>query len=214
MYLVFNMWQICEKEIRKGSNPFFTAPYIKFYFHFFYIVHTFGNSVLLLIHAVIYPWCVSRPNLISPPPPSISVSIFLTHASSGSFSGIKMLLSSVSTASHPAWVRGDHECREAVRAISCHWIRQMLIFFFYYFIFFPLSPRVDWKYKHVLVPQHSVWKTSKEIKHEGERNMLCKWQRLLQHLASSLVSVVMLFFHDFMKYDLEVMFNNLQGLIE
>lgn len=45
--------------------------------------------------------------------------------------------------------------------------------------------------------------------------MLCKWQRLLQHLASSLVSVVMLFFfYDFMKYDLEVMFNDLQGLIE
>lgn len=44
--------------------------------------------------------------------------------------------------------------------------------------------------------------------------MLCKWQRLLQHLASSLVSVVMLVFYDFMKYDLEVMFNDLQGLIE
>lgn len=121
----------------------------------------------------------------------LSVSIFLTHASSGSFSEIKMLLSSVSAASHPAWVRGDHECREAIRAISCHWIRQMLMSLFF---FFPLSPRVYWKYKHVLVPQQSVWKTNKEIKHEGERNLLCKWQRLLQHLASSLVSVVMLFF--------------------
>lgn len=131
-----------QKRNHEGGKSFFSLHRISnsIFTSFSFIVHTFGNSVLLLIHAVIYPWCVSRPNLISPPPPSLSVSIFLTHASSGSFSGIKMLLSSVSTASHPAWVRGDHECREAVRAISCHWIRQMLMSPFFSFLFFPSPP--------------------------------------------------------------------------